>query len=179
MERLIVGKCPHCGGDVVKVCKGWKCVKAIADSSKCSFNLSSLIGNRRINDFEAQELLVNRKLMLDGFSTKEGKIFATILNLNDDGTVKMESVIGKCPRCGGNIHVGNRAFNCSNFARKGDPCGFVIWRNIGGHDITLKEAQEICEQGATAEALTLYDDNGEPSQHKLGLTPEKDKVTRL
>lgn len=96
-----------------------------------------------MNDGEIAEFLEKRRILLDGFSTKEGKTFPTVLELADDGAVNMQSVIGRCPHCGGEVRVGTRAFNCSNYSNQEKPCSFAIWRNIGGHQLTLEEAKEL------------------------------------
>ncbi len=136
-EKKIVGRCPLCGGNVVKTCKGYRCENNISDNPTCCLNINGILGNRKMSDEEIAELLSARRIMLDGFATKEGKTFPTVLELGDDGSVNMQSVIGKCPHCGGDIRVGSRAFNCSNFHHPTAPCSFSIWRNIGGHQLTL------------------------------------------
>lgn len=73
-----------------------------------------------------------------------------MLELADDGAVNMQSVIGKCPHCGGEVRVGTRAFNCSNYSNQEASCSFAIWRNIGGHQLTLEEAKELCEKSITS-----------------------------
>ena len=106
--------------------------------------------HRKMNDGEIAEFLEKRRILLDGFSTKEGKTFPTVLELADDGAVNMQSVIGKCPHCGGEVRVGTRAFNCSNYSNQEASCSFAIWRNIGGHQLTLEEAKELCEKSITS-----------------------------
>ena len=159
-EKKIVGRCPKCGGNVVKTCKGFRCENSIGDNPSCNLNINGILGNRKMSDDEITELLTNRRIMLDGFMSKEGKAFPTVLELTDNGEVLMQSVIGKCPNCGGDIRVGNRAFNCSNFTNQTSKCEFSIWRNIGGHQLTLTEAQEICENVITSAVLEMYRDEG-------------------
>ena len=115
-EKKIIGRCPLCGGSVVKTCKGYRCEHNIGDNPSCVLNINGIIGNRKMGDGEVAELLEKRRILLDGFATKEGKTFPTVLELADDGAVNMRPVIGKCPHCGGDIRVGSRAFNCSNYS---------------------------------------------------------------
>ena len=96
-EKKIVGRCPLCGGNVVKTCKGYRCENNIGDNPTCCLNINGILGNRKMSDEEIAELLSARRIMLDGFATKEGKTFPTILELGDDGSVNMQTVIGKCP----------------------------------------------------------------------------------
>lgn len=175
-DKKIIGKCPLCGGDVVKTQKGWACVNSLSDNPQCQFFLFSTIGNRRISDNEATDLLMKGKIILDGFSTKEGKCFTSILNFNPDGAVNMSSQIGTCPKCGGILYVGSKAVSCSNFRHPESPCNFTIWRNIGGHDLSLAEIEGIINNGTTEDAVTLYDNKGNVSNQKIGLNSGKDVV---
>lgn len=176
-EKLIVGKCPLCGGDVIKTFKGWTCVNALAENPTCQFFLFSTIGNRRISDKEASLFLQDKKILLDGFSTKEGKIFTSILSFNPDGTVGMNSQLGKCPKCGGILYVNNRSVSCGNFKNHENPCNFTIWRNTSGHDFSLSQLMEIVLTGATSDVVALYDNKGNKSQHRMGLNENKELVS--
>ena len=116
-EKKIIGRCPLCGGNVVKTCKGYRCEHNIGDNPSCVLNINAIIGNRKMADTEVAVLLEKRRILLDGFAGKEGKTFPTVLELADDGNILMQPVIGRCPHCGGEIRVGSRAFNCSNYAK--------------------------------------------------------------
>ena len=159
-EKKIIGRCPFCGGNVVKTCKGYRCESNTGEHPSCVLNINAIIGNRKMNDGEIAEFLEKRRILLDGFSTKEGKTFPTVLELADDGAVNMQSVIGRCPHCGGEVRVGTRAFNCSNYSNQEAPCSFAIWRNIGGHQLTLEEAKELCEKNITSSELEMYREDG-------------------
>ncbi len=178
-EKKIIGTCPFCGGNVVKTCKGYRCEHNIGDNPSCCLNINGILGNRKMSDAEISELLASRRLMVDGFATKEGKTFPTVLELADNGSVNMQSVIAKCPHCGGDIRVGTRAFNCSNFSNQAAPCSFSIWRNIGGHQLTLSEAREICEKGITSGELEMYRDDGSIYRKRLGLSPDKLQIVKI
>ena len=118
MEKKIIGRCPLCGGNVVKTCKGYRCENNIAEQPTCVLNINGIIGNRKMSDEEITELLEHRFILLDGFASKEGKAFPSVLELADNGAINMQSVIGKCPHCSGDIRVGTRAFNCSNYSNQ-------------------------------------------------------------
>lgn len=107
-EKKIMGRCPLCGGNVVKTCKGYRCEHNIGEQPSCVLNINAIIGNRKMEDEEITELLDKRFILLDGFATKEGKTFPTVLELADDGAINMQAVIAKCPHCGGDIRVGSR-----------------------------------------------------------------------
>jgi len=178
-EKKIIGRCPLCGGNVVKTCKGYRCENNLGEQPTCKLNINAIIGNRKMADGEIAELLEKRSILLDGFSSKEGKTFSTVLELADDGAVNIQPVIGKCPHCGGDIRVGTRAFNCTNFRNEAQPCTFSIWRNIGGHQLTLAEAKEICESGMTADELEMYRDDGTIYRKRLGLSPDKLQIVKI
>lgn len=178
-EKKTIGRCPLCGGNVIKTCKGYRCENNIGDAPTCKLNINGIIGNRKMTDEEVAELLAERHIMLDGFATKENKAFSTVLELADDGSVNMKSIIGKCPRCGGDIRVGQRAFNCSNFTNQESQCTFSIWRNIGGHQLTLIDAKEICEKEMTTEELEMYRDDGSVYRKRLGLSPDKLQIVKI
>ena len=165
MEKKIIGRCPLCGGNVVKTCKGYRCENNIAEQPTCVLNINGIIGNRFI--------------LLDGFASKEGKAFPSVLELADNGAINMQSVIGKCPHCGGDIRVGTRAFNCSNYSNQQAPCNFAIWRNIGGHQLSLTEAKEICEKEITSNELEMYRDDGTIYRKRLGLSPDKLQIVKI
>lgn len=145
----------------------------------CVLNINAIIGNRKMNDGEIAEFLEKRRILLDGFSTKEGKTFPTVLELADDGAVNMQSVIGRCPHCGGEVRVGTRAFNCSNYSNQEKPCSFAIWRNIGGHQLTLEEAKELCEKNITSSELEMYREDGSIYRKRLGLAPDKLQIVKI
>ena len=179
IEKKVIGRCPLCGGNVVKTCKGYRCEHNLGEHPSCMLNINGIIGNRKMNDNEVAELLEKRHVLLDGFASKEGKAFPTVLELADDGNINMQSVICKCPHCGGDIRVGSRAFNCSNYGNQEAPCTFSIWRNIGGHQLTLSEAKEICEKGITSSELEMYRDDGSIYRKRLGVSPDKLKIVKV
>ena len=91
----------------------------------------------------------------------------------------MQAVIAKCPHCGGDIRVGSRAFNCSNYGNQEAPCIFSIWRNIGGHQVTLAEAKAICEKNITTSELEMYREDGSIYRKRLGLSPDKLQIIKI
>ena len=70
MEKNIIGRCPLCGGNVVKTCKGYRCENNIAEQPTCVLNINCIIGNRKMSDEEIAELLEHRLILLDGFASK-------------------------------------------------------------------------------------------------------------
>ena len=164
---------------MVKTCKGYRCEHNIGEHPTCPLYVNGIIGNRKMNDIEVAELLERRNILLDGFSTKEGKTFPTVLEIMDDGSINMQSVVARCPHCRGDLRVGSRAFNCLNFKHETAPCSFSIWRNIGGHQMTLDEVKQICDNGTTSMKLEMYRDDGTIYRKKLGLSPDKLQIVKI
>lgn len=165
-----VGTCPKCGGDVNKNLKGYAC--------ECGFAISGIISNKRISDVEAQKLLEEKSLIVD-FLNKDNRYYSSVLRITPSGEVTLNSAVGKCPRCGGTMYTGYRGFNCGNYANKENPCNFTIWRSISGHEISIKEVEQLCEDGFTTSPSEFYTESGDMYLRRLGLSPEKDKVVKL
>ena len=49
-EKKIVGRCPLCGGNVVKTCKGYRCENNIGEYPTCCLNINGILGNRKMSD---------------------------------------------------------------------------------------------------------------------------------
>lgn len=175
-EKKIIGQCPLCGGNVVKTLKGYACENSLGEQPGCGFFLFSTVGNRRLSDTEASQFLFDKKILLDGFASKEGKNFTSLLLFNTDGTVNMTSQIGICPKCHGTLYVGPRSVSCGNFRHPERPCNFSIWRNNGGHELSLTELQELISIGATTVPVDTYDTQGNRYQHRFGLNENMEVV---
>ena len=46
-EKKIIGRCPFCGGNVVKTCKGYRCENNTGEHPSCVLNINAIIGNRK------------------------------------------------------------------------------------------------------------------------------------
>lgn len=160
MEKKIIGCCFLCGGNVVKICKGYCCENNIVEQFICVLNINGIIGNCKMSDEEIIELLECCFILLDGFVFKEGKVFFFVLELVDNGVINIQFIIGKCLYCGGDIWVGICVFNCFNYSNQQVLCNFVIWCNIGGYQLSLIEVKEICEKEIIFNELEMYCDDG-------------------
>ena len=178
-SHYLDGRCPVCGGRIVKTGKGYSCENSIPQEPLCSFHVPGILGNRKITDSEMEDFLAGNAQVLDGFSNGDGKVFSSVLTLSEDGKVMLDSRIAVCPVCGGDILVSPSAFNCSNYSNPDIRCKFMAWRNIAGHVITKQEMQEICEEGQTRELLELYKNNGAIYYKKLGLSEDKKSIIKI
>lgn len=81
----IVGKCPSCGGDVVRTKYGYGCNKY---KTGCKFTVSGVICGRVISVSNVRTLLekgATSKIV--GFTSKKGKAFDAVLKLDNDKVV--------------------------------------------------------------------------------------------
>lgn len=178
-SKKIVGSCPVCGGNVVKTLKGFSCENSMGDNPSCKFFVNGVVANRKMTDQDVAHLLTVKSEVFDGFSSNEGKAFSSALTIMPDGSIDLNSKVSVCPRCGGDIFVGMKGFNCSNFKDNENPCNFVVWRNIAGHLVSLAELRQVCEIGVTSEEVSLFGATGDVYKKRLGLSSEKDKVIKI
>ncbi|MFD1774553.1 type IA DNA topoisomerase [Paenibacillus rhizophilus] len=79
--------------------------------------------------------------------------------------------IGACPRpgCGGQIFMGRKGYGCSHYK---EGCGFVIWKESYGRQLTDTQIRALIEKGRTAK-LKLVLPDGSAAEGKLTLrSPE-------
>jgi DNA topoisomerase-3 len=88
------------------------------------------------------------------------------------------TVIGRCPRCGGDVIEGRKGFGCSRWREADGGCRFVIWKQVAGKSLTAKQAQELLERGETARPLRGFRSKaGRTFEARLRLDRETGKVT--
>ena len=104
-SHYLQGRCPVCGGRIVKTGKGYACENSIPQDPLCGFHVPGILANRKITDSEMEDFLAGNAQVLDGFSNNEGKVFSSVLTLAEDGKVVLDSRIAVCPVCGGDILV--------------------------------------------------------------------------
>lgn len=178
MEKIIVGHCPICNGQVLKTGRGYKCENAIGENPSCSFMLGSIICNRHMADSEISELLANNRILLDGFCSNEWKPFSSVLSIDNQGKTRIDAKVGKCPQCGGDVYAGLKAFSCSNYRNTEATCRFTVWRTYAGHMVSLHELAEILTTGITSSTAIMFAEDGTPYEKRLGLSPDKTQVIK-
>ena len=80
-EKKIIGRCPFCGGNVVKTCKGYRCENNTGEHPSCVLNINAIIGNRKMNDGEIADFLEKRRILLDGFPPRKERLSRQCWNL--------------------------------------------------------------------------------------------------
>ena len=100
---------------------------------------------------EAAEILARGKKtpFMTGFKSREGNDFSSRLVLTENLDISFDNTLCKCPKCGGNLYINKKAYNCSNYRNEAIKCDFVIWREMSGRSITPEEAIELCEKKET------------------------------
>jgi DNA topoisomerase-3 len=79
------GKCPLCGGNVIKTKWGYGCSNY--STTKCSFSISGTICGKKITPTIVKKLLTKGTTgKMDGFKSKAGKPFSMTLKLIDGKT---------------------------------------------------------------------------------------------
>jgi DNA topoisomerase-3 len=176
----VIGKCPHCGGNVVVDAKGYVC--------ECGFIIWRRISGTKILESVAKTLIQGKTTDPIRFISKKTQLpFSARLKVEEDKVVFVfdhgnnggngngagnmnNEVVGVCPSCGGEILENHRGYGCINW-KKG--CKFFIWKTLAGTQITKDIAQELLE-GAETETLNFTSKKGKPFSARLALVEEDD-----
>lgn len=164
--------CPHCGGKVRVTQKGYACVNFFRDGvDHCNLWIQGEICGRKITEEEA-EILLERGYteVLDGFESN-GKPFSSCLKISKHGDATLDGDICRCPKCGGRVYAGIKAYNCSNFRNPAVRCDFVVWRKLAGRVMSVDDVRTLCNNGHTP-ILTFYTREGRAYDKRLMLTQD-------
>lgn len=176
-DTFIEGHCPFCGGKIKETFNGYAC-EHYTEGNQCVFYIPKTMCGRKITKQEAERFIAGEKEILEGFVNKAGKVFSSMLALHDKFGVTLDSKICTCPQCGGEIHVGIKAFHCSNYRNEAVKCGFIIHRNVIYNDTTYQptpvDIKELCEHGSTG-PLDFKDQDGNTNKGRLILTPGSER----
>lgn len=169
--QYLNGLCPKCGNRVRELKNGYACEHFFEEGNRhCDFYITKHICNREISKEEVEVLLnTKRTEVLDGFSA-QGKVFSSCLVVNKDGVV-LDGEICECPKCGGRVFAGIKAYNCNNYRNPDVKCDFVIWRILAGHRMTVNEVKQLCENSQT-DLMTFYNKEGVPYTKRLIINPD-------
>ncbi len=67
-----------------------------------------------------------------------------------------DTIVGKCPKCGGNVIVKAKGYFCENALSDPPTCDFKIYKNTYGGNITPDMARELLDHGKTSKPARLY-----------------------
>ncbi len=86
-EKIFLGHCPDCGGEIVEGKKGYGCANWREKDGGCKFVIWKNMAQKEISPAVAQQLLENGiSDVLFGFISKKGKAFSARIRLTDDET---------------------------------------------------------------------------------------------
>jgi len=182
--RAEIGPCPNCDGIIRENsraygCSSWKS----REEPGCGFVIWKQQKGRSISAAEARELLEKGQTeLLDGFKTRPSRARLVLAEGNqvqliaEDGTrldapAGPREKIADCPKCDGEIRENSRAYGCSSWKSRKEPgCGFVIWKSTKGRQISVDEARQVIENGAS-DWMDFKDRKG-TFRGRLVLTPD-------
>jgi hypothetical protein len=163
-----LGKCPKCGAQVFDGGMNYVCEKQAGVEKSCDFRTGKIILQQEISPEQVKKLLAEGKTeLLKGFiSKKTNRKFEAFLIVKDGKTAfefpvrekkgKTRSsepppkidftgkeVIGKCPKCGGNVCDTEAGYLCEKSQSETKPCKFKIGKVILEQPIEPAQAKKI------------------------------------
>jgi DNA topoisomerase-3 len=198
-----LGKCPACGGNVYDAGMNYVCEKQAAPEKTCTFRSGKIILQQTIEPAQIQKLLATGKTdLLKGFvSKKNNRKFEAYLVLKDgktafefaprekkgSGTGKSaepppkidftgKAVVGKCPKCGGNVCDTEAGYLCENSQLEAKACKFKIGKTILEQPIEPAQAQKILAEGRSDQLDKFISKAGKPFPAFL-VMDKKGKIT--
>ena len=163
-----LGKCPKCGGNVYDNGMNYVCEKQAGVEKSCDFRTGKIILQQEISPEQVKKLLAEGKTeLLKGFiSNKTNRKFEAYLIVKDGKTAfefpvrekkgrtkssepppKIDftgkEVVGKCPKCGGNVCDTEAGYLCEKSQAETKPCKFKIGKVILEQPIEPAQAEKI------------------------------------
>lgn len=170
--------CPSCGGYVYEFVRGYACEnytkKQKEDSSReCQLFIPKTICQHKLTQKELINLIEQKKTdFIYDFLNKKNDNFIAKLEMDEELNIVFSNTICNCPKCeSGDIYISNKAFRCSNYRKENIRCEFVVWREISGREISIKEAQQLCKDRVTNK-LKFKTRDGKEYEKKLSLNEE-------
>ena len=173
VDNALDRRCPFCGGRVLETGTGWMCenYNTGQKGERCKVFIPKTVMSREVTRQEAETLLAEESTeALDGF-IYEGKEFSSRLVLEKDKGCRINGKVCACPKCGGDIYIGRKAYNCSNFRVSYIHCDFVVWRQIYGHRVTIDEVRSLCKDGKTG-VLEFFTKDGTRMERTMVMDKE-------
>lgn len=181
-----LGKCPVCGGDVMRGRKGgYYCVNSIKKDdlpASCDFLVYGAVGSTPVSEEQMRQILskgeTDKKITVTWKSGKKNPFASNIILINDENygwqfTIKPmeEEVICKCPYCNGVGNIVKRKFSyeCSRF---GNGCDLRVNRKYFESEITPSELKKLLSKQDIVKTVKMKKDN-ETTSFKSTLYLEK------
>lgn len=189
-----LGKCPTCGGNIIEGKKGYGCSNWRQQDGGCRFVVWKEMAGQKISIETCKQLLAGETSAPMNFRARDGREFSSGLKLEQDGAegrwqvrfvgggqpapsseqapggeAGEQSLLGRCPVCGGEVIEGGKAFGCKNWRQEDGGCRFVIWKQIAGRQINTEDVRTLLEHGITGVIDNFISKKGNPFSAKLKL----------
>ena len=196
-----LGKCPACGANVFDGGMNYVCEKQAGAEQTCKFRTGKIILQQEISPEQVKKLLAEGKTdLLKGFvSNKTNRKFEAFLIVKDGKTgfefVAREKkgkgapkepppkidftgkeVIGRCPKCGGNVCDTEAGFVCENSQLEAKSCKFKIGKVILEQPIDAVQAAKILKDKKSDVMEKFISKSGKPFPAFL-VMDKKGKIT--
>ena len=197
-----LGKCPACGANVYDGGMNYVCEKQAGAEQTCKFRTGKIILQQEISPEQVKKLLAEGKTdLLKGFvSNKTQRKFEAFLIVKDGKTAfefkprekkgkgapkepppKIDftgkAVVGKCPKCGGQVFDTEAGYICENSQREEKRCTFKpIGKVILEQPIDAVQAAKILKDKKSDVMEKFISKSGKPFPAFL-VMDKKGKIT--
>jgi DNA topoisomerase III len=197
-----LGKCPACGANVYDNGMNYVCEKQTGPTPTCKFRTGKIILQQEISTEQVKKMLSTGKTdLLKGFiSNKTNRKFEAFLVLKDGKTAfefvprerkgksktgepppKIDftgkTVVGKCPKCGGQVFDTEAGYICENSQREAKRCTFKpIGKMILEQPIDATQAAKILDKKKSDLLDKFISKSGKPFPAFL-VMDKKGKIT--
>ncbi|HSY18624.1 MAG TPA: DNA topoisomerase III [Candidatus Acidoferrales bacterium] len=160
--------CPKCGGEVHERYKQFQC-------EKCDFAFWKTLCSRMFEIEEVEKIITDKVVgPLQGFRSKQGFPFAAVLRMTAEHKVEFDfgnggkdgepaavvdftgkEVLGKCPKCGGNVYDNGMNYVCEKQTGPTPTCDFRSGKIILQQEIPPEQIKKLLAEGKT-DLLTKF-----------------------
>jgi DNA topoisomerase-3 len=197
-----LGKCPKCGANVYDNGMNYVCEKQTGPTPTCDFRSGKIILQQEISPEQVKKLLAEGKtdLFTKFISKKNNRPFKAFLIVKDGKTAfkfppregkgrtragepppKVDfagkEVVGKCPKCGGQVFDTEAGYICENSQREAKRCTFKpIGKTILEQPIDAAQAAKILKDKKSDVLDKFISKSGKPFPAFL-VMDRKGKIT--
>jgi len=195
-----LGACPKCGAHVYPHNKAYVCEKSTGPEKSCDFRTGMTILHKEIEPDQVRKLLADKKTdLIEKFISKRGRPFNAFLVVDNKGKVGFEfeerkpragakgkkdepaekidftgkDVIGKCPRCGGQVYDTEEYYICEKSQADSRPCKFKSGKTIAGQEVERAQMVKILTKGKSDVLEKFVSRYGKPFKARLVLADSK------
>ena len=174
-----VGKCPECGGDVMKSKKGYYCKNAVGDSPSCTFLLYPVIGKTELKEEHIRDILekgeTEEKIKITWKSGKRSPFASPIILERVESGYRLApkpfvpEKVCDCPYCeGGEIRKMPFSYECSN--KEEGKCRFNVFSTYGGAELTPEDIKKMVNGETVTKKVTFKDKNDKSKKNTFNST---------